>query len=296
MSVAKRRSALPAERGCAWILTFLLTVLLTVTVVCVLTVQTMTSAGFHMAVATGDDVVNGQVARIYDKIDEMAEVYGFDAKNVRKAVNTDEIRSFNREVATWWSTLLIQGKMKDAPSWYSSEIEDAVYNATRLKELEETPETIAEDLTAMMETTLFPLRESLMSKGMNIAQEKVDIPSLIRALRRMPMLGLTACLFAAGMIALLLGREFSRSLKYYGTALAGTGFATAAVVVIVAILRPGEILSEASEPLADGFCAVAGRLGLAAGVIIAALLAAGYLCLFLYNRTKGRNEAAGLRK
>ena len=78
--------------------------------------------------------------------------------------------------------------------------------------------------------------------------------------------------------------------------MAGTSLVTAAAVVIFAVLRPGEILSEASEPLAEGFGAVAGRLGLAAGVIIAVLLSAGYLCLFLYNRIKGRNEAAGLRE
>ncbi len=284
----------PIERGSAWAITLLLTVLMTVTIVCVLIVQMMTSVGLHMSIATGDDAVNAQISYIHEKIDEMAEEYGFDAKTVKKAVSADEIRSFNAEVAAWWSALLIQGKMKDAPSWYSSEIEESLYNAIQKNNPEENPQTIAEDLTSMIQNTLFPLRESLMSKGMSIAQEKVDIPSLIRTLQRIPVLGMTTCLLAAGLIALLLGREFFRVLKHYGTALAGTGLTITAAVLIFIFLRPGDILAEASVPFADGFSMIAGRFGMNAGLTVAILLISGYLCLIVYNRIKGRNDAAEL--
>ena len=288
MNTPRLKKAYPAERGGAWLFTFLLTILLTVTIVCALTVQMMTSVGLHMTIATGDDVVNEQISHIYEKIDEMAEAYGFDPKTVRKAVSADEIRSFNAEVAAWWSALLTQGKMKDAPSWYSSEIEESLYHAIQAKNTDGNPETIAEDLTAVIQNTLFPL----MSKGMSVAQEHVDIPSLIRALRRLPMLGLAACLFAAGLIALLLGREFFRVLKHYGTALAGAGLTIASAVLIFIFLRPGDILAEASVHLASGFGVIAGRFGTNAGVAAAVLLVSGYLCLILYNRIKNRTDAA----
>ena len=87
----------------------------------------------------------------------------------------------------------------------------------------EDPRVIAADLTDIVERTVFPMRGTLMTKGMDLAQSKADIPGIIRTVRKLPPLGLVLCILAAGMIALLLGREIQQSLKHFGTALAGAG-------------------------------------------------------------------------
>ena len=290
MSKAKQGTAFPAEKAAAWLFTFLLSAFLTMSILCALAVQMMTSTGLHLTIATGDDVVNEQIRYIHGKIDEMAEEYGFEAATVKKSVSADEIRSFNKDVATWWSLLLTQGKMKDTPSWYSSEIEESLYNATRMKNLDEDTQALSEDLTALVQNTLFPLRESLMSKGNSIIQENVDVPSLIRAVRRLPMLAITVCLFTAGVVALLLGREIRQCLKQYGTAVAGAGMAVAVFILIILYLQPADMIAEASVPFANVFRAVTARFSTAGGIAAAVAAAAGYLCLFLYNRGKKKDN------
>ena len=109
MSKAKQGTAFPAEKAAAWLFTFLLSAFLTMSILCALAVQMMTSTGLHLTIATGDDVVNEQIRYIHGKIDEMAEEYGFEAATVKKSVSADEIRSFNKDVATGWSLLLTQG-------------------------------------------------------------------------------------------------------------------------------------------------------------------------------------------
>lgn len=282
------------ERGGAWVFTVLLSMLLTATIICTLAVRMMTSSELHLAIATGDDTVQHQTSIIHDRIDLIAEAYGFDAESVKKAVSTDEIRNFNKETAAWWSTFLIQGKMKDAPIWYSSEIEESLYNADRSNNPAEDPQFIAEDLTTIIQNTLFPFRDSLMNKGNSILQDSVDVPNIIRTLRRLPLLGFAACLLMAGMIALFLGRGFYHCLKHYGTAMAAAGLTSVSLIILILLFRPGRILAEGSIALADVVGVIASYFGTRIGLAAVGLIVAGFVCLILYRRIINGKETQEL--
>ena len=61
------------ERGFAWVLTFLLTAFLAAALVSLLAVQGLTSAGMHLAAATGNGVADSQQAKIYEPFERLDE-------------------------------------------------------------------------------------------------------------------------------------------------------------------------------------------------------------------------------
>jgi hypothetical protein len=295
MNRGGEKKAFPLERGLAWIVTVLLTLFITAAILCTLSVQLLTSESLHTAIATGDAVVNSEIRYIHEKIDEMAAEYGFSAERMKEVVGKEEIRRINRETASWWTALLTEGKTEEAPRWYSSQVEEILYETMPEENRKEDPQTIASDLMDMVERTVFPLRETLISTGMSYVQEKADIVSLVRTMRGLPLISLMCCLAAAGAVALLMGREIFRSLKYYGSALAGAGFAIISTIVIILLLRPAEFIAEASRPLMIELETVAGRIFMAAGAIVAILLAAGYICLVKYRNRKTKKTSVSER-
>ena len=67
---------------------------------------------------------------------------------------------------------------------------------------------------------------------------------------------------------------------------AGAGMAVAVFILIILYLQPADMIAEASVPFANVFRAVTARFSTAGGIAAAVAAAAGYLCLFLYNRGK----------
>ena len=277
------RAFLP-ERGAAWILTFLLTVMLSVTLLSVIAVQGLSSAGFHVQVATDDGLMDSQIRHIEEKVDQMAEEYGFSAEEVKTSISRKELKEKNSEAAAWWTRLLTEGEMGAFPRWDASSIEDAVYSTIDAEKSPEEPRAVVADIVTVIERTVFPMRESLLTAGMKYAETAVDLAGSIRSLRKVPMFALVLSLLIAGLIALLLGREFVRSLKHFGTAAAGTGMVLMAVCAAVLLMRPSQMIAQASERLAGTFGLMMGRIGLITGVLIVLLLAIGYFCLVLYRK------------
>lgn len=288
MSGDGNKKAFPIERGLAWAATVLLTLFITAAILCTLAVQLLTSAGLHRAIATGDGVVNSETRYIHERIDEMAAEYGFSAERMKEVIGKEEIRQINKEAASWWTALLTEGKAGQVPRWYSSQVEEILYETMPENNRREDPQTIASDLMDMVERTVFPLRETLVSTGMDYVEKKADIVSMVRAMRGLPLILLLCCLAAAGAVALLMGREIFRSLKYYGSALAGAGFAIVTTIVIILLLRPAAYIAEASRPLMMEIETIAGRIFMAAGATVAVLLAAGYICLAKYRGRKAK--------
>ena len=290
MSSAKGKTALPIERGCAWAAAFLLAVFLFVTLLGSMGLQMLTSAGLHLSVAADEGMLDRQLEQIYANIDLMAREYGFSADEVKAEVSREELKEMNRKAAEWWTHLLTEGEEGTTPRWHSGTIDDIIYAAAERKELREEPQTVVTDLTEMMENTVFPMRETTLAFGTKLAKDEADIKGIIRSVRKLPLLGLMISLACAGMIALLTGREFFRSLKYYGTAMAAAGLSLIAACILFIAARPGAIIAEASEGLAREFGTMAGKIGAGAGIAAAVLMAAGYCCLFLYRRKAGNEN------
>lgn len=293
MNAQIRQRAYPLERGIAWVMTFLLAGCLAITILSILTVQILTNAGLHLGVATDGAVIDSQLEHIHANVDMLAEEYGFSADAVKKIINREELMRVNREIAAWWTHLLTEGDTATMPRWYSPDLEETVASSMKSDTPQMDPQTIVADLTEMVERTVFPLRETLLTTGMDLVNERADVPGVIRSLTKLPMLGLVMSLAAAGLIALLMGREIIHSLKYYGTAAAGTGFAVLASMIILLCMGPKAMVAEASRPLAGEIGSLLGRIGWEAGLGALALLAVGYGCLILYRRKGGKTITGG---
>ncbi len=292
MSRTSQKKAFLPERGIAWIITVLLAVIISTTALGTLAVQLMTSAGLHISTSQDAALLNSQVSHIYEKIDLYSEEYRFSADAVKTVITPEEIKELNRRAAEWWTGLLTEGKTEAVPHWYSEELLETISATMPADNQKEDPRVIAADLTDIVERTVFPMRGTLMTKGMDLAQSKADIPGIIRTVRKLPPLGLVLCILAAGMIALLLGREIQQSLKHFGTALAGAGIIIISTMAILKSAGISGMITEASEGLAGELGAVTGKLGVAAAGISLVLLAAGYFCLHLYRKKTTTERSA----
>jgi len=284
MRTGMNRKALLPERGAAWILTFFLTVLLSVTLLSTIAVQAFSSSGLHLRVATDNGLMDGEIHHIYEQIDRMAEEYGFSAEAVKSSVSQEELKNKNSEAAAWWTRLLTEGEMSAFPKWDASSIEEAVYSTIDAEKSPEEPRAIVADIVSVIERAVFPMRESLLTTGMKYVETSVDLAGSVRSLQKVPLFALMLSLLVAGLIALLLGREFIRCLKHFGTAVAGTGMVLAAVCVTTLVLQPSKMFAQASERVAETIRFLLGRIGTEAGLMIIILLAVGYLCLIIYRK------------
>lgn len=293
MNARVKRKAFLHERGIAWILTFLLTGFMVAALLSAFAVQVLTSAALHLQVATDGGVVDSQLRHIHENVDMLAEEYGFSAEAVKEVIDRDELVRVNTEIAAWWTTLLTEGDTGTIPRWYSAKLEEAVNSSMRAETAKIDPQTVVADLTEMVERTVFPLRETLLSTGMELVNGRADVPGLIRSVTKFPMLGLVMSLAVAGGIALVLGREILRCLKYYGTAAAGAGLTLLSAGIIVLVMRPKAMVAQASEPLAGEMGSLLGKIGWQAGLAVVILLAVGYGCLILYRRNQSNRETDG---
>ena len=283
MNTAKQRKASLPERGFAWAAAFLLALFLVASLFSLLAVQVMTSAGLHTGTATNDSVLDGQMKIIHNYIGVLADAYGFEAETVRQSVSREELRDFNLNAAAWWTGVLAEGESRTIPRWYSPAMEQAIRNAVDSAGTGEDPNVILAEITEKIDRTVYPLRESLLTTGLDFVNKRADIPGIVRSLRQVPPLCLVLCILAAGLIALLAAREVFSSLKYYGTALAGAGLVLAAAGIIYAVMQLKAMLSQASANLADEFGTMMHTLFLEAGGAAAVLLLAGFACLFIYR-------------
>lgn len=282
----KKGRAFPHERGIAWGCTVLLAILMTVTLLSALAAQAVTSEGLHARAATDGSVLDRETAAIHAYIDEMETEYGINGEPLKEAVSRSALEAYNRDAAAWWTKLLTTGEADPVPRWDAGTLEEKA-NALPAAEGGGTDlQKVTSELTTVIDRTVFPLRETVLGKGLSVAKEKADFPGLINALRNLPLLGLAACLLAAGLIALLTGREIRLSLKYYGTALAGTGIILAATGILLAVLLPQLRLELASVSMAAGTGTLNHALLTETMIAAAVLLAAGYGLLYLFRNKR----------
>ena len=283
MSREGNGGVLSYERVLAWIAAFLLTVFLVCCLFSSALVQVITSAGLHIAAATDDSVLDDQMRSIYEYIDLMSVEYGFHADDVKAAVSRHEMDEFNREAASWWTRALTEGESGSIPRWNSSALEEAVSNAMAGDERKEDSRAAAAEITDKINRTVFPLREAMLTTGLDFVNDRADISGIIRSLKHFPLLCLSVCILAAGLIALLTGHKIFLSLKYYGTALASAALVLVTAGATFFAMQLKDMLAQASSSMAGAFGALTKTLFLEAGSAALVLLISGFACLFIYR-------------
>ena len=276
----------PAESGIAWAAAFLMTVFLSLCLLSALAVQGLTSAGLHAGTAANDTILDGQMRSIGQYIDLLSEEYGFSSENVKETIRREDLKQFNLEAASWWTRVLTEGESDSVPRWYSSETDAAVAAAMADTERKEDPRTIAAAISDKIDRTVFPLRETLLTTGLEFVNGKADIPGIMRSVRKLPMLFLALTILTAGIIALTCGREIRKSLKYFGTALAATGIVLVISEGILLFMGLKNMVGQASSGLAEEFGMVMRTLYLEGGGAALVTLAGGYFCLWLFRNTR----------
>ena len=297
MNSSKNRRIHPHERGFAWAAAFLMTLFLAFCLLFTLLVQALTSAGLHAGTATDESILNKQERSIFEYIDLLSEEYGFSPDSVKAAIHREDLKQFNLNAAAWWTRVMTEGDSGTVPRWYSAELEEAVLTAMAGVESRDDPRTIAAELSEKIDRTVFPLRETLLTTGLDFVNDRVDVPGVIRSVRKLPLLFLMLTLLAAGLIALMTGREIFRSLKYYGTALAGAGIVMITAGITILVMQPKAMLAQASDALAGEFGMLIRTLLLEGGGATILLLLLGFFCLFVYRhggirKNKGETETA----
>lgn len=287
----------PAESGMAWAAAFLMTVFLSLCLLSALAVQGLTSAGLHAGTAANDAILDGQMRSIHQYIDLLSEEYGFSSEGVKETIRREDLKQFNLEAASWWTRVLTEGESDSVPRWYSSKTDAAVAAAMAETERKEDPRTIAAAVSDKIDRTVFPLRETLLTTGLEFVNGKADIPGIVRSVRKLPTLLLALTVLTAGIIALMCGRDGRKSLKYFGTALAATGLVLVLCGGMLLFMGLTNMVGEASAGLAEEFRMVMRTLLLEGGGAALVTLAGGYGCLYLYRngrkkRTKEATERA----
>ena len=280
------------SRGIAWVLTLLLTVLLTFTLMGTVLMQALTSETLHQQAATDEKIIYGQLQRIYTEIDALAEEYGFSAETVKQQIDREDLLQINRENAQWWTRLLTAGTRESAPSWDSEGILEAVLDTIQSGSEEKSMEATVM-IAKAVQAAIHPVRETVLSYGFGYLNRRINLPEVMRFASKAPLLGLTVCLLIAGLVALLSGKKLRDSLLFYGTAAAGAALSVLAAGILIRILNPAEMLQEAAEGFAGEYGNMMRSIGIEAAVLVLGLLAGGMICLWLYRRNPENHKKTG---
>ncbi|MBR6165471.1 MAG: hypothetical protein IKQ45_06045 [Clostridia bacterium] len=272
---------------CAWTAVLVLVPLLAITVLSFPCMRALTSAGLDRQTATDSRIPDEQISRIMDRLDLLAEDYGYSPERIRSLIRREDLQELNRELSAWWTGIVTGGTVGEVPKWQGDGLEEALLE----EDLTADPAETAEMIRNTVQDVVLPVRETLLITGIGYISRRVDLPNVIRFAEKAPLFSLALSMLAAGMIALLLGNHIRSSLKYYGTAAAGAGITVITAAVLARLMDLRGTIRQAAEGLADEFARMMSSFWLEACLAAAVLLAGGMLSLFLYRR--GSMKAAG---
>lgn len=294
------RPAVPA-RIAAWGITFLLTVMLTITALGgpAAVHRVLTSEELHIRTATEDSVIQEQMDRIAGSIRDIAEEYGFSADDVTGMISREEIADVNNRAASWWTNIVSEGVMDEIPAWtVSEEINNIILNAMDTadipeEEQEETAKGAANEIEKAVNRTVMPFRKALITLAFRYVSKKTDLPGIIRFVSRVPQCAAAASLLLAGVIAFLLGKRIRFSLKYYGAAFAGAGLSALTGILIIRGFDISGMIRASSERLDHQVQSMMRAVVTETWICAAALFVLGMGCLLWYNHLAARADHRG---
>jgi hypothetical protein len=271
------------ERSFAWAAVLLLTIFLTLTILSSLSMQVLLSKSLHSRAAMDASITDGQITRIHEKIDFLAEEYSFDANAVKALIRREELIRMNQEIAVWWTQIMATGWIEDAPKCTITGLQETI-QASLGENTGVTAEEIAEVIGDTVRKTVLPVRETLLTTGIGYISNRVNWPETVHLAYGVPVLCLLLSMLMAGLIALLLARQIRISLMFYGTAAAGTALSVLAACICSYLMDFHGMIAQVTDGLAHEYSVMMGRIMLEAGVLVIGLLIGGIYCLHRYRR------------
>lgn len=277
----------------AILLSFLLTAALILFCVSLIVTGILAPAMSGDGARVSDNLIREEQELIRERIDALAELYGFDPEPVKEFVDEEKLRSLNAQASAWWSSVLQNGKAGDELSWDTSDLREVLYADPLLtaerdwNKAESNAIAIAQEIQESVFRVILPMRQNVIRLGLKKIGDRVDLANVISFFMGVPWAILALCALLAGLIALLESRELVRALVYIGSALGGAVLVLAALAALYLLAGILPMIREASQSLTIQYRAEENR-ALITAAVLAALMAAGCILCLRRRRKDGR--------
>ena len=281
----------------AFLLAFLLTGTLALFGACFTASLTAAPAMREGGAPVSSQVLAQEQELIKKRITDLAGLYGFSPEPVIAFVDGNTMAAMNQESALWWNSVLTAGNLGKAPSLDKRALVQILRADTGMMEgKDETDQEIladeaAEAVSRSVTRVVLPLRQEVVSIGLEEAAKRVDVPNVIAFLMDLHWILLALAALLAGLIALLESRRLRSALPYIGSAMGAAVLVMLAGVLLIPGSGIGARIREASESLSIQAGSLFSGFLLRFGALCAVLLAGCILCLTLCRRTGKKHEA-----
>lgn len=298
MSAEKKTRRLPARWTSipAVIAALLLTGALLITLLGGTGVYLMTNQSLHVRAAQNREAVDLQMQKIRTGMEKLGAEYGFDPEPLIDLIDRDSVEILDQEVAAWWTSVLRTGEMTEKPVYEPEGVEDTLLadqnfidgldpmvQATTLS-------TISRRAGQIVLKSAMLFRDALVQMALSFAGEKVDLPDLMAAMQKVPLIGCAACLLLAGLIALLMSRNLIIAGKYIGASISACGLLWIVVMALTWALNLRGMIAEASAALEIQFASLTQFLTGSGFALAAGLMLLGGVLMALARREYRRYE------
>ena len=276
------------------LLAFLLTGALILFCVSFLARQEIRPAMDANGVKPADTVVQGEHQLILERVDQLAEVYHFDAEPVKEWITEDMVRDLSGQALRWWGNILRDGKIGPDLEWDTGHLQEIV-SSNRTVATDEDREKAdslwlagIEDISRNVTRIVLPLRQQIVNLGVQKGGKMVDIPNVIEFLMGVPWAALALCALLAGLIALTESRELRRSLRYIGSALGAAAIVMIVITLLFLCAGIYPVVEEVSGSLAIMYQDAVIHTLIRSGILMLAMIVGCALCL---AKCRGRKTA-----
>ena len=279
-------------RMAAWVAALLLVPLLTGTLYGWTALRLTTDQGLHERIALRDSVISDQMGQVERKAAELAEEYSFDAALVTDALNRETLTDLNRQVITWWTDMSSTGVPEDMPLWDGQTLRDALLAEEAFQETHgilarDVSGKIVSELNSLLSRLLFPMRDILVTKGLEVVRRKVALSEVLDQLQSVPLTLTLLSLMMCGLILLLTARNRRTVFRIFGSAIGGAAVLSLCVLIMERLLDISGMIRESSLRFASQVSRLENLLSLEILAVIAGLL----ICSFFFLRAGTRASA-----
>ena len=278
-----RRAGRPA-RFLGWVLALMLVPLLTGTLYGWMALRAATDQGLHERIALRDAVIDEQMEQIAEEAGTLGTEYSFNPSLVTDALDRDTLTDLNRQVVGWWTKMCATGVPEDMPLWDGETLKEALLENESFIEAHgalarNTAGKIVSALNGTLGRMLFPMREILITEGLEFIRRKVALSEMIDLAQGLPLTLTLLSAAAAGLMLLLTIGDRRTVRRQFGSALGGAGLLSLCVLALIWMTNLEGMIRESSLRLAEQVSRLKLVMGLEALAVTAVLLAAAWLLL-----------------
>ena len=232
-----------AAHAAAVILALIMTLCLLLSGCTALVNTLMNDTALHESVALSDRVQTAQKEKIFAKVSALAEKYSFAPETVNAFLTDEALEDYNRQVITWWMSLLDTAPSLTAPSFSTTDMIEAIMADEQFKGNTSTGrrkaiarDEIAAVIAQTVQETVLPLRSALISLGMSQVLQRVNLAKYTAIIPHLPWIFLGASVMLMCLTVLVMARRPLRALVYIGSSLSAAGLLDLALILCLKLL------------------------------------------------------------